>query len=358
MRGLLPIPADLVTFEPRCPVPSTTDVIQLSHGGGGRATRRLLQEVILPALGADPSAAALDAATLATGDVSRLAFTTDASVVRPLFFPGGDLGTLAVFGAVNDLACAGARPIALSLSLVLEEGLPIETLQRILQSVARACREAGVRVVTGDTKVVERGKGDGIYTSVAGIGRVAPGLDLGPHRLREGDAVLVSGDVGRHGIAILSVREGIAFETTLESDCAPVSPLLEALLDSGVSLSCLRDPTRGGLSAALNELSLDGGVGMNVDEAAVPVDASVRAACEVLGLDPLSMASEGRLVAIVPEGHAERALAALRSHPSGRGACRIGTVVAARPGRVTLTTGLGTKRVLDFTSGEALPRIC
>jgi hydrogenase expression/formation protein HypE len=279
-------------------------------------------------------------------------------VVRPTFFPGGDIGRLAVFGAVNDLASAGARPLALSLSLILEEGLPLETLRRVLASVEAASRVAGVRVVTGDTKVVDRGKGDGIYTSVSGVGVIAPGVNVGPRRIRPGDAVIVTGDVGRHGVAILSVREGLSFDVTIESDCAPVTGLLDALLEAGIELHCLRDPTRGGLSAVLHELALDAGVAITVNEPEIPVDDAVRAACEMLGLDPFSMACEGRLVVIVPEADADRAVAASRSLPEGARAARIGHVEAGPAGRVTATTALGTQRMLDFASGEQLPRIC
>jgi hydrogenase expression/formation protein HypE len=344
-------------FGASCPAPLDGDVIRLAHGGGGRATWRLLHELVLPALGIDPGAASHDAAELAVPPGARLAFTTDASVVRPAVFPGGDLGRLAVFGAVNDLAAAGARPLALSLALVLEEGLPLEALRRVLASIAEASRIAGARVVTGDTKVVDRGKGDGVYASVAGIGVIAPGVDVGPRRIRPGDAVLVSGDVGRHGVAVLSVREGLAFDG-IESDCAPVTGLFDALLAAEVELHCLRDPTRGGVSAALHELALDAGVAIALREADVPIDARVAAACELLGLDPLAMACEGRLVAIVPEAHAGRALAALRSRPEGAAAAAIGRVEAGPAGRVVATTVLGTRRVLDFAAGEQLPRIC
>jgi hydrogenase expression/formation protein HypE len=339
-----------------CPVPRSTDVIQLAHGGGGRASWRLVHDVILPALGA-AGAPTLDAVALDVPPGARLAFTTDASVVRPLVFPGGDLGTLAVFGAVNDLAAAGARPLALSLSLVLEEGLPLATLRDVLASIAGAARRAGVRIVTGDTKVVDRGKGDGLYTAVAGIGVIEPGLDLGPHRVRPGDVVIASGDVGRHGVAVLSVREGLGFEG-VTSDCAPVTGLLEALVSAGIELRCLRDPTRGGLSAVLHEIALDAGVAIAVREAEIPIDPRVTAACELLGLDPLAMACEGRLVAIVAPHDAGRAVAALRAHPDGALAAAIGVVDPEPAGRVVATTVLGTQRVLDFAAGEQLPRIC
>lgn len=339
-----------------CPVPSSPDVITLAHGGGGRASWRLVHDVILPALG-DVRAPALDAVELAIPADARLAFTTDASVVRPLVFPGGDLGTLAVFGAVNDLAAAGARPLALSLSLILEEGLPIATLRAVLGSIASAAERAGVRIVTGDTKVVDRGKGDGLYTSVAGLGVLVPGLALGPQRIAPGDAVLVTGDIGRHGVAVLSVREGLGFDG-VTSDCAPVTPLLDALVAAHVELHCLRDPTRGGLSAVLHELALDAGAAIAIREADVPVDPRVAAACELLGLDPLAMACEGRLVVVLPAADAPRALAALRAHPDGARAAIIGTVEPGPTGRVVATTVLGTQRVLDFAAAEQLPRIC
>ena len=347
-----------MTFDPRCPAPHAAAVVQLAHGGGGRMMWRLLHDLVLPALGVTEGQSCQDAAELAAPPGARLAFTSDASVVRPLFFPGGDIGRLAVFGAVNDLAAAGARPLALALSLILEEGLPLDTLQRVLASIDAASRAAGVRVVTGDTKVVDRGKGDGIYTSVAGIGVIATAVDLGPRRIRPGDAVIVTGDVGRHGVAILSVREGLAFEATVESDCAPVTGLVDALIEAGVELHCLRDPTRGGLSAALHELAIDGGVAIAVREAEIPVDDGVAAACEILGLDPLGMACEGRLVVIVAPSHADRAVAALRSRPEGARAACIGQVEAGPAGRVTATTALGTGRMLDFASGEQVPRIC
>jgi len=347
-----------VSEGPACPVPLASQLIQLAHGGGGRTTWRLLHELVLPALGVAAGTPSCDAAELAVPAGARLAFTTDASVVRPAFFPGGDIGRLAVFGTVNDLATAGARPLALSLSLVLEEGLPLDVLRRVLASIDAASRLAGVRVVTGDTKVVDRGRGDGIYTSVAGIGVIAPGVDLGPRRIQPGDVVIASGDVGRHGVAILSVREGLGFSTSVESDCAPVTGLVDALLAAGVELHCLRDPTRGGLSAALHELALDAGVEITVREPDVPVDERVAAACELLGLDPLAMACEGRLVVIVPAAHAERAVAALRAQPDGARAAAIGRVSAGTAGRVVAITVLGTQRLLDFAASEQLPRIC
>lgn len=339
-----------------CPRPPSSDVIQLVHGGGGRASWKLLHDVVLPALG-DTGAPTLDAVELAIPVGARLAFTTDASVVRPLEFPGGDLGRLAVFGTVNDLAAAGARPLALSLSLILEEGLPLATLRRVLVSIADAAREADVRIVAGDTKVVDRGKGDGIYTSVAGIGAIAPGLELGPRHVRTGDLVLVSGDVGRHGVAILSMREGFGFEG-VTSDCAPVTALVDALVAADIPIRCLRDPTRGGVSAVLHEIALDAGVAISIRETAVPVDARVAGACELLGLDPLAMACEGRLLAIVPPEAAAMAIEVWRAMPAGVQAAVIGHVAPRPVGCVTATTALGTQRVLDFAASEQLPRIC
>ncbi len=347
-----------MSFALECGVSGPDAVVTLAHGGGGRTARTLLQTLILPALGIDPAAPGLDAAVLDAPAGCRLVFSTDGAVVRPWSFPGGDLGTLAVYGTVNDLAMMGARPLALSLSLILEEGTPLDTVRAVLESMARAGERAGVRVVTGDTKVVERGRGDGVYAAVAGIGAVGEWAVLGPREVRPGDAVVLSGDVGRHGVAVLSVREGLAFESPVESDCAPVTELVMALLEAGVEVHALRDPTRGGLAAALNEMALDAGVAITVEEAAVPVCEGVEGACALLGLDPFSMACEGRLVAFVPEAEADRAVAILRSHPLGAGATPIGWVEAAPAGRVTLVTPLGTRRIMDFLSGEALPRIC
>ncbi|MBX9582712.1 MAG: hydrogenase expression/formation protein HypE [Gemmataceae bacterium] len=319
--------------------------------------RRLIDEVFRPAF-ADPALDAQhDGAVLPAGP-HRLAFTTDASVVRPLFFPGGDIGSLAVNGTVNDLAMSGARPLYLSAAFVIEEGLPVETLRRVAASMKLAVDAAGVRVVTGDTKVVDRGKGDGLYLSTAGVGAVEHDRDIGPAAVRPGDAVLLSGDIGRHGMAVMAVREGLGFETPIESDCAPVAAPVLALLAAGVDVRCLRDPTRGGLAAALTEVAEVAGVRVHVEEAAIPVSEPVRGACEVLGLDPLAVACEGRFVAFVAAGDADRALAVLRGYPVSAGACRIGTVEAGADGLVTITSTVGTRRIIDVGSGEQLPRIC
>ncbi|WP_224246312.1 hydrogenase expression/formation protein HypE [Hyalangium gracile] len=340
-----------------CPVPLKHSTVQLAHGGGGRLMRQLIEEVFLEPLPASPLMERHDSAVVPLG-AERLALTTDSYVVTPRFFPGGDIGRLAVYGTVNDLAMAGARPLYLSAGFILEEGLALEELRRVVASLREAARECGVRLVTGDTKVVDRGKADGLFLNTTGVGRVPSGRSVHPLRVRPGDVVLVSGDVGRHGIAVLSVREGIAFETPIQSDCAPLTPLVEALFDAGVDVHCLRDTTRGGLASALNEIALDGGVGLVLEESAVPVDEGVEGACELLGLDPLYVACEGRMVAFVPAPQAEAALKALRGHPLGAGAARIGRVTEAHPGQVSLRTRLGGHRLLDLLSGEQLPRIC
>jgi hydrogenase expression/formation protein HypE len=298
-----------------------------------------------------------DSAVLAV-EAGRLAFTTDSFVVSPLFFPGGDIGKLAVCGTVNDLAMAGARPAWLSAAFILEEGFPLDTLQRIVASMRDTAREVGVRIVTGDTKVVDRGKGDGIFINTAGIGLIPPNVDISPGRVVSGDAVLVSGDLGRHGIAILSVREGLEFEMDLESDCAPLADLVADLVKLGPEIHCLRDLTRGGLAAALNEIASDAQVGFELDEASIPVSEPVAGACELLGLDPLYVANEGRLVAILPAARAEHALTLMRRHAVAAGAAIIGRVTQHHPGVVETRGPIGGGRIVDLLSGEQMPRIC
>jgi len=344
-----------------CPAPLDDHAtIQMAHGGGGRWMRRLIGETFLPAFrSASPGAAAPphDSAVLEVQG-ARLAFTTDTFVVSPLFFPGGDVGKLAVFGTVNDLAMAGARPIALSAGFVLEEGLPLETLRRVVESMRAAADEAGVPIVTGDTKVVDRGKGDGVFINTSGVGAIPAGVDVSPARVVPGDAILVSGDLGRHGIAIMSVREGLEFEGALESDCASLAAVVADLVGADPDVHCLRDLTRGGLAAALNEIADDAGVGMELDETFIPVAEPVAGACELLGLDPLYVANEGRFIAIVPPEAAEAALEIMRRHAVAFQAAVIGTVTASHPGTVELRSRLGGRRILDLLSGEQMPRIC
>jgi len=346
-------------FAVSCPVPfGDHQKILMAHGGGGRSMHRLLNDVILPALHNGVRADLHDCAFVPTPATARLAFTTDSYVVRPLFFPGGDIGSLAVNGTVNDLAMGGARPIWLSAGFILEEGLPWETLRRVCASMRRAGDEAGITIVTGDTKVVEHGKGDGIFINTAGIGVVEHETLIGPRQVRPGDAILLSGDVGRHGIALMAVREGIRLETTLESDCAPLARTVLRLFDAGLPIHCLRDLTRGGLASALVEIAEAAGVALRIQEDRIPVHDTLRAICEILGLDALHVANEGRFIAFVPPADAERALAVLHGDPLGAGARQIGTVEEGMPGTVTLRNAFGTNRILDMLSGEQLPRIC
>ena len=340
-----------------CPTPHASSHVELAHGGGGRKMHRLIEDTFLTAFDNAASRERHDAAVLPV-EGGRIAFTTDAYVVSPLFFPGGDIGKLAIFGTVNDLACAGARPLWLSASFVIEEGLPMETLRSVVASMREAAVFAEVDVVTGDTKVVDRGKGDGLYVTTSGIGVVSAGVDIRPARVREGDAVLITGDIGRHGVAVLSVREGLDFESPIESDCAPLAGVAHALLRAGVDVHCLRDATRGGLAASLHEIAAHAGVAIAIEESAVPVEEAVAAACEILGIDPLHVANEGRMVAFVPERDVERALAALSAQPLSRRAARIGRVNLDRPGAVSLVTRFGVERALDLPAGEPIPRIC
>jgi hydrogenase expression/formation protein HypE len=347
-----------------CPLPrSRYDHILLGHGSGGLLTSELIGKLFVAGFGGETLGALEDSATLRLDSGNgvpgpRLAFTTDSFVVRPLFFPGGDIGTLAVHGTVNDLAVSGARPQYLSAAFILEEGLPLDDLRRIVASMRAACDEAGVSLVTGDTKVVDRGKGDGVFITTAGVGLVPDGCSLSIHAARPGDKILLSGTLGDHGIAIMSVREGLEFETVLESDTAPLHGLARAILEACPATRCMRDPTRGGLSSAVNELAGASGVGVRLDEASIPLRPEVRGACEMLGLDPLYVANEGKLIAVVPPDDADRVLAAMRSDPLGRNAAIVGTVVAEHPGMVIMQSRIGGERVVTLLSGEQLPRIC
>jgi hydrogenase expression/formation protein HypE len=342
------------SFSLNCPLPhGHGDRILLAHGGGGTLMQRLIRDVFLDAFG--ESAGEHDAAVL-HAEGKRLAFTTDSYVVQPLIFPGGDIGSLAVHGTVNDLAMAGARPLYLSAGFILEEGLETATLRRVVESMRAAAETAGVRIVTGDTKVVNRGKGDGIFINTSGVGVIEGDWTIHPSRVQPGDAILVSGDLGRHGIAIMSVREGLAFENPVESDSAALHVMVLDLLRTGVEIHCLRDLTRGGLASALNEVAQASATTIRVDEQAVPVNDAVRGACEVLGLDPLYVANEGRFMAILPAPQADDALEILAKH--GADARVIGEVLDADKPLVTLRSAIGAERILDTLSGEQLPRIC
>ncbi len=334
--------------------------ITLSHGSGGKSTHNLIEGVFAPAFSNPLLDTMDDAATFSVnGTGQRLAFTTDTYVVSPLFFPGGDIGKLAVHGTVNDLAMVGAEPLYLSVGFILEEGFPIADLRRIVASMAAAAAEAGVSIVTGDTKVVQRGKADGVFINTAGVGLVRADFRPGQTQLQAGDRVLLSGPVGDHGIAIMLAREALEIETDIQSDTAPLHSLVAALLTAaGVGVHCLKDPTRGGVATALNEMALGSEVSIALDEQAIPVHPEVRGACEILGLDPLTIANEGKLLAIVAPEVAEAALTAMRNHPLGRNAAIIGTVQAEPPGMVFLRTDIGGLRVLDMLVGDPLPRIC
>ena len=348
----------MTEFNLSCPVASPADDrVLLAHGGGGRLMHQLIEKVFLPEFSSAALEARHDGAVLRVNGL-RLAFTTDSYVVRPLIFPGGTIGDLAVNGTVNDLAMCGARPLYLSAGFILEEGLEMETLRLVVRSMSEAARRAGILLVTGDTKVVDKGKGDGVFINTAGIGVVEAPADIGPAAVRSGDAVLVSGDLGAHGVAVLSVREGLEFESPILSDTAPLWAPIEALLRAGIEVHCLRDLTRGGLASALNEIAEAGQVGIRVEEAAVPVSEAVQGACEILGLDPLYVANEGRFVAFVPQGDAERAVEVLQRLPVSAGAARIGAVTEGPRGVVALESRIGGHRVLDMLSGEQLPRIC
>lgn len=342
-----------------CPLPhDEQERILLGHGSGGRLSARLIERTILAHLRNPILERLEDQAVLEIGAGERIALTTDSFVVRPLFFPGGDIGSLAVHGTVNDLAVGGARPLALSLAFILEEGFPIASLERVLRSISEAARRVGVPVVTGDTKVVERGKGDGLFVNTTGVGIVPFGLRLGASRVAPGDAILLSGTIGDHGITILAQREALELEGSVESDTAPLHELAAAILAAAPNTHAMRDPTRGGLAATLVEVASRASVGIAIREADLPVRDAVRGACELLGLDPLHVANEGKLVAFVPEEEADAALEAMRAHPLGREARRIGHVVQAHAGQVRMRTWAGGERIVDLPWAEPLPRIC
>jgi len=341
-----------------CPAPiGRYQNILLAHGGGGKLMHQLIEELFLEEFRNPLLEARHDGALLDLG-ARRIAFTTDSYIVSPIFFPGGDIGSLAVYGTVNDLAVCGARPLYLSAAFILEEGFPMNHLRRVVGSMKHAARESRVQLVTGDTKVVDRGKGDGIYINTAGIGIREQEKSISPASVEEGDRILLSGDIGRHAVAIMSVREGLDFETAIKSDAAPITDMVMAMLDAGIEIHCLRDLTRGGLASALVEIAEAGGLHISIEEETVPAREDVRGACEILGFDPLYLANEGRFVGFVGAPQAERALSVLRSHAAGSGASIIGTVSKDQPGLVTMKTRMGTTRIIDMLSGEQLPRIC
>ena len=341
-----------------CPLPLRQfPHVVMGHGGGGKLSAELVQHLFAPAFDS-PILDQLGDAAVLPGGPGRLAMSTDTFVVRPLFFPGGDIGELAVNGTVNDVAMSGAVPRWLSCAYVLEEGFPLDRLNAIATSMAQAAKRAGVQLVTGDTKVVDRGHGDGVYITTTGIGLLPDGVDIGPHRAAPGDAVLVSGTLGDHGMAIMSVREGLSFEAEIASDTAPLNHLIADLLVAAPDVHVLRDPTRGGLASTLNEIAGAAGVGIAYTESLLPVKRVVAAACELLGMDPIYVANEGKLVAVVPPDQADAALAAMRANPEGADAAIIGHVVADHPGMVAARTGIGGTRVVDMQVGSQLPRIC
>jgi hydrogenase expression/formation protein HypE len=337
----------------------------MGHGGGGRLSGELVEHLFLPAFtpghqdrdGGGVLAGLADSAVVTLGG-TRIALSTDSYVVRPMFFPGGSIGDLAVNGTVNDLAMSGAQAAYLSCGFILEEGTDVAVVGAVAQALGEAARRAGVTVVTGDTKVVDAGHADGVFINTAGVGLVPDGVDIRPQRARPGDAVIVSGDIGVHGVAIMSVREGLEFGTEVTSDSAPLNGLVAAMLAVTTDLHVLRDPTRGGLAASLNEIAVASGVGVAVVESAVPVPQEVASACALLGLDPWLVANEGKLVAFVPPEHADAVLEAMRAHPAGTGAVIVGSAVEEHPGMVVARTGLGATRVVDLPLGEQLPRIC
>ena len=345
-------------FQLSCPIPiSEYPVITMAHGSGGILSHQLIEQMFQPAFNNDLLNAGHDGAVIAR-EAGRLAFTTDSFVVQPIFFPGGNIGDLAVNGTVNDLACCGAKPEYLSVGMILEEGLPMEDLWKIVLSMKEAADKAGVSIVTGDTKVVDRGSGDKIFINTSGMGRVREGVNIDPRNCKPGDVIILSGTIGDHGVAIMSARAGLEFETSIESDSAALNGLVDTILDTSPNISVLRDPTRGGVATTLNEISQSARAGMVLQEDLIPVSPAVRGACEVLGLDPLYIANEGKILVILPEKEAEIVLGKMRQHPLGSKACVIGELVAEHPSIVRMTTSIGSSRIIDMLTGEQLPRIC
>jgi hydrogenase expression/formation protein HypE len=342
-----------------CPMPfSETDTITIAHGGGGKVMNKLIENMFMHYLSNDIINEKHDGAIFNIGD-QKFAFTTDSYVINPIFFPGGNIGELAVYGTVNDLSMCGAKPLYLSLGLIIEEGFHLKDLEKIIYSIKSACEKTGVQVITGDTKVVEKNKGDGIFINTAGIGIIKDGINISPSFVKPGDKILVSGDLGRHGIAIMSARENLEFESSIISDCAPLNYIVQKLIDASIEIHCLRDLTRGGLASALNEIASQAGVEIEIEENSIKVDEQVRGICEILGFDPLYVANEGRFTAFIKKEDSVKALEILKSQESGKDAAIIGTVTEkSKSGIVNLKSILGANRILDMLSGEQLPRIC
>ena len=347
-----------MNFQLSCPIPiSEYPVITMAHGSGGVLSHQLIDKMFVPLFGASQLSDLHDGAVF-DQPAGKLAFTTDSFVIDPIFFPGGNIGELAVNGTVNDIACCGARPLYLSVGLILEEGLPMDDLWKIALSIKEAADKAGVKIITGDTKVVDKGKGDKIFINTTGIGAVNKNVDISPVNCGPGDVVIVSGTIGDHGVAIMSARSGLEFETQLVSDTAPLNGLVEKILNASRNVHVLRDPTRGGVATTLNEIASSSKTGIVLEEDRLPVSTEVRGACEILGLDPLYIANEGKLLVIVPEKDSEAVLNAMQAHPEGKNATLIGKVTGDHPGIVRMTTTIGSSRIIDMLTGEQLPRIC
>ncbi|MBL7052216.1 MAG: hydrogenase expression/formation protein HypE [Candidatus Marinimicrobia bacterium] len=345
-------------FTTTCPLPiEDYPNVMLAHGGGGKLMKNLIEKMFIPAFSNDILETQHDSSVVEISG-TKIAFTTDSFVVNPLFFPGGDIGSLAVNGTVNDLAMSGAKPLFLSAGFILEEGFPMIELWRIVSSMKAAAEKANVQFITGDTKVVDNGKGDGIFINTAGIGLVETPLEIVPKSVQSGDAILVNGDIGRHGIAIMAQREGLEFESEIESDCAPLNGLVQNLLDENIEIHCLRDLTRGGLASALNEIATSVNRQIEIDESVIPVREDVHGACEILGFDPLYVANEGRMIAFVAPSDAKKALEIMNKHEFGNGSVQIGAVTETRSKLVTMKSTIGATRIVDMLSGEQLPRIC
>ncbi len=346
------------TEQQTCPIPiSQYPVVTMAHGGGGKLMHNLIEKMFMPEFSSLSASKRHDSAVMFV-PVHKLAFTTDSYVVNPLFFPGGDIGSLSVHGTVNDLAMSGAIPKFISVSFIIEEGLPMETLWKVVLSIKTAAKNCGVSIVTGDTKVVDKGKGDGIFINTSGIGIVEHNISINPSSIKPGDAIIVSGDLGRHGIAIMAVREGLEFETVIESDSAPLNKIVKKLLQAEIDIHCMRDLTRGGLASSLAEISEASSMNFYISEEDIPVREDVKGACEILGLDPLYAANEGRFVLFVPEKDTEKALKIIKNDSAGTGAKHIGAVTGKGKGLVTMKSLIGSSRIIDMLSGEQLPRIC